>query len=74
MLDAAGTLLDPAEPVSIGAMVGPEAFSEVRYLAHALPETTGEYGFHFTPSRKGLYRVQLEGQSADGEDFKSEEA
>lgn len=28
-------VLDPAEPVSIGAMVGPEAFSEVRYLAHA---------------------------------------
>ena len=28
-------LLDPAEPVSIGAMVGPEAFAEVRYLAHA---------------------------------------
>jgi len=28
-------MLDPKEPVSIGAMVGPEAFSEVRYLAHA---------------------------------------
>jgi pyruvate ferredoxin oxidoreductase alpha subunit len=28
-------VLDPQEPVSIGAMVGPEAFSEVRYLAHA---------------------------------------
>ena len=27
-------VLDPAEPVSIGAMVGPEAFTEVRYLAH----------------------------------------
>lgn len=27
-------LLDPAEPVTIGAMVGPEAFMEVRYLAH----------------------------------------
>jgi len=27
-------ILDPAEPVSIGAMVGPEAFTEVRYLAH----------------------------------------
>ena len=26
--------LDPDEPVTIGAMVGPEAFSEVRYLAH----------------------------------------
>lgn len=28
-------VLDPREPVSIGAMVGPEAFTEVRYLAHA---------------------------------------
>ena len=27
-------VLDPANPVSIGAMVGPEAFMEVRYLAH----------------------------------------
>lgn len=27
-------VLDPADPVSIGAMVGPEAFMEVRYLAH----------------------------------------
>lgn len=27
--------LDPERPVSIGAMVGPEAFTEVRYLAHA---------------------------------------
>jgi pyruvate ferredoxin oxidoreductase alpha subunit len=27
-------VLDPGEPVSIGAMVGPEAFTEVRYLAY----------------------------------------
>ncbi len=27
-------VLDPADPVSIGAMAGPEAFTEVRYLAH----------------------------------------
>jgi len=26
--------LDPDEPVSIGAMVGPEAFEEVRFIAH----------------------------------------
>lgn len=26
-------VLDPEDPVSIGAMVGPEAFTEVRYLA-----------------------------------------
>jgi pyruvate ferredoxin oxidoreductase alpha subunit len=28
-------VLDPAAPVTIGAMVGPEAFSEVKYLMHA---------------------------------------
>ncbi len=27
--------LDPDEPVTIGAMVGPEAFAEVKYLMHA---------------------------------------
>ncbi|MFV2092756.1 MAG: pyruvate ferredoxin oxidoreductase [Hyphomicrobiales bacterium] len=27
-------VLDPDDPYSIGAMVGPEAFTEVRYLAH----------------------------------------
>jgi len=27
--------LDPDAPISIGAMVGPEAFMEVKYLAHA---------------------------------------
>ena len=27
-------ILDPQQPVTIGAMVGPEAFTEVRYLAH----------------------------------------
>ncbi len=27
-------VLDPSEPISIGAMVGPEAFTEVKYLAH----------------------------------------
>ena len=27
-------VVDPAEPASIGAMVGPDAFAEVRYLAH----------------------------------------
>jgi pyruvate ferredoxin oxidoreductase alpha subunit len=28
-------VLDPAEPMTIGAMVGPDAFSEVKYLMHA---------------------------------------
>lgn len=27
-------VLDPSDPVSIGAMVGPEAFTEVKYLGH----------------------------------------
>jgi len=44
-------VLDPAEPVSIGAMVGPEAFTEVRYLAHQqqmhaldlIPQVAAEY-------------------------------
>jgi pyruvate ferredoxin oxidoreductase alpha subunit len=45
-------VLDPAEPYSIGAMVGPEAFTEVRYLAHrsiaaaldGIPALAGELG------------------------------
>ncbi len=44
-------VLDPAAPVSIGAMVGPEAFEEVRYLAHVkqlqaldlIPEIAAEF-------------------------------
>jgi pyruvate ferredoxin oxidoreductase alpha subunit len=28
-------MLDPGDPVTIGAMVGPEAFAEVKYLMHA---------------------------------------
>ena len=28
-------VLDPSEPITIGAMVGPEAFTEVKYLMHA---------------------------------------
>jgi len=45
-------VLDPGDPVSIGAMVGPEAFTEVRYLAHLrnldalerIPVLAKEYG------------------------------
>ena len=45
-------VLDPAEPMSIGAMVGPEAFTEVRLLGHRrmvqaldrFPVLAGEYG------------------------------
>jgi pyruvate ferredoxin oxidoreductase alpha subunit len=48
-------VLDPDEPISIGAMVGPEAFTEVRYLAHAkqmqalelIPEIAAEFAAAF---------------------------
>jgi pyruvate ferredoxin oxidoreductase alpha subunit len=57
-------LLDPAEPVSIGAMVGPEAFMEVRYLAHAkqlsaldvIPRITAEFAQRFGRGSGGLVR------------------
>lgn len=57
-------VLDPAEPVSIGAMVGPEAFMEVRYLAHArqlsalehIPRIAGEFAARFGRASGGLVR------------------
>ena len=57
-------VLDPDEPVTIGAMVGPEAFTEVKYLMHAkqmqaldvLPEITGEFSQAFGRSSGGLIR------------------
>ena len=57
-------LLDPAEPVSIGAMVGPEAFMEVRYLAHArqlaalerIPAIAAEFAERFGRQSGGLVR------------------
>ena len=62
-------VLDPADPVSIGAMVGPEAFTEVRYLAHVrhlqaidlVPVIAGEFAEQFGRSSGGLvrpYRVE----------------
>jgi pyruvate ferredoxin oxidoreductase alpha subunit len=62
-------VLDPAEPVSIGAMVGPEAFMEVRYLAHAkqimaldlIPEIANEFAQRFGRASGGLvngYRTE----------------
>ena len=62
-------VLDPAEPVSIGAMVGPEAFMEVRYLAHAkqmqalelIPELADEFKTVFGRDSGGLmhsYRTE----------------
>ncbi len=55
-------ILDPDEPVSIGAMVGPEAFTEVRYLAHLrqmqaldlIPEIAAEFGAATGRTRGGL--------------------
>jgi pyruvate ferredoxin oxidoreductase alpha subunit len=55
-------VLDPAEPVSIGAMVGPEAFMEVRYLAHAkqmqalerIPQMSEEFKAVFGRETGGL--------------------
>jgi pyruvate ferredoxin oxidoreductase alpha subunit len=57
-------VLDPAEPVSIGAMVGPEAFMEVRYLAHAkqlqalelIPQLAEEFKKVFGRESGGLIR------------------
>jgi pyruvate ferredoxin oxidoreductase alpha subunit len=62
-------VLDPNEPVSIGAMVGPEAFTEVRYLAHAkqmqaldlIPGWADEFRRAFGRESGGLvhtYRVE----------------
>ena len=57
-------VLDPSEPVSIGAMVGPEAFMEVRYLAHAkqlaaldvIPRIAEEFSARFGRDSGGLVR------------------
>jgi pyruvate ferredoxin oxidoreductase alpha subunit len=62
-------VLDPDEPVSIGAMVGPEAFMEVRYLAHhkqlealhLIPEYAAEFKAVFGRDSGGLihtYRAE----------------
>jgi pyruvate ferredoxin oxidoreductase alpha subunit len=58
-------VLDPSEPVSIGAMVGPEAFMEVRYLAHAkqmqalerIPQLATEFKTVFGRESGGLIRT-----------------
>jgi pyruvate ferredoxin oxidoreductase alpha subunit len=58
-------VLDPAEPVSIGAMVGPEAFMEVKYLAHAkqmqaierIPVLAAEFKQIFGRDSGGLIRT-----------------
>ncbi|OGA21051.1 MAG: pyruvate ferredoxin oxidoreductase [Betaproteobacteria bacterium RIFCSPLOWO2_02_FULL_67_26] len=58
-------VLDPKDPVSIGAMVGPEAFTEVRYLAHAkqmqalelIPQHAAEFLQIFGRDSGGLVRT-----------------
>jgi len=57
-------LLDPAHPITIGAMVGPEAFTEVKYLAHykqmqaldRIPEIAADFGQRFGRASGGLLR------------------
>lgn len=57
-------ILDPDNPVSIGAMVGPEAFTEVRYLIHArtlhaldvIPKAAEEFEKVFHRESGGLVR------------------
>jgi len=57
-------VLDPDDPVSIGAMVGPEAFEEVRYLAHLrqldalerIPSLAAAFGEAFGRQSGGLVR------------------
>ena len=57
-------VLDPNDPVSIGAMVGPEAFTEVRYLEHEkqmraldlIPKIADEFKAGFGRDSGGLVR------------------
>src|SRR5208282_1462445 len=57
-------VLDPQDPISIGAMVGPEAFTEVRYLQHykqtlalrLIPEFAAEFKTRFGRDSGGLLR------------------
>ncbi len=57
-------ILDPSAPVSIGAMVGPEAFTEVRYLAHhkqlralsLIPQLSEAFEAQFGRASGGLIR------------------
>lgn len=57
-------LMDPKNPYSIGAMVGPEAFTEVRYLAHqklvqsipVIERVSREYKERFGREAGGLLR------------------
>jgi pyruvate ferredoxin oxidoreductase alpha subunit len=58
-------VLDVSEPVSIGAMVGPDAFFEVRYLQHhkqsraleLIPQLAAEFKSQFGRDSGGLIRT-----------------
>src|SRR5688572_8100071 len=58
-------LLDPDEPMTIGAMVGPEAFTEVKYLMHAkqmqaldaIPRLADDFAATFGRTSGGLLRT-----------------
>ena len=58
-------VLDPANPISIGAMVGPDAFTEVRFLQHyketlalrLIPEFAAEFKTRFGRDTGGLLRT-----------------
>jgi pyruvate ferredoxin oxidoreductase alpha subunit len=57
--------LDPDDPVTMGALVGPESFSEVRYLAHhkqlralaRIPSLSVEFAIHFGREAGGILRT-----------------
>jgi pyruvate ferredoxin oxidoreductase alpha subunit len=65
-------VLDVADPVSIGAMVGPEAFTEVRYLSHhkqlralaLIPQLAAAFRARFERDSGGLLRTY---RTADAE-------
>ena len=58
-------VLDPMDPISIGAMVGPDAFTEVRFLQHykqtlalrLIPEFAAEFKMRFGRDTGGLLRA-----------------
>ena len=58
-------VLDPQDPISIGAMVGPDAFTEVRFLQHykqnialrLLPEFAADFKARFGRESGGLLRT-----------------
>jgi pyruvate ferredoxin oxidoreductase alpha subunit len=64
-------VLDPDDPVTIGAMVGPEAFTEVKYLMHAkqmqaldlVPRIANEFEQEFGRASGGLVRSYPGGAS-----------